>query len=290
MFIPPIFLILRNKLSKIYLSKSHTIISTINEIEKKSEKLVILGNGPSLKDSIEKYRDEVIQNDCIAVNSFCTTEYYDVIKPNSYLFADPAFFCNPENESDRLKQQIVSTIDALVNKTKWSLNLIIPSSAINSYFVSRLSVNTNIRCFYYNEKNLKNSFDNNSKFQLWDKNFIAPPAQNVLNCAVYMGIFKRYKEIYLLGADTSFIELLHVDQSDNRVYTIDSHFYGTKKVYLYWDVAETRPEKLHENLDTISLCLKYYWELEEYAKYAGVKVYNASEYSLIDAFERKKLN
>lgn len=45
---------------------------------------------------------------------------------------------------------------------------------------------------------------------------------------------------------------------------------------------------MDEELACQSKTFKNYSELNNYAKYAGVKVYNASEYSLIDAFERKK--
>ena len=99
----------------------------------------------------------------------------------------------------------------------------------------------------------------------------------------------RYKEIYLIGADTTWIELLHVDQNTNDVYTIDTHFYGKKKMPLYKDSAGKIPVKLHEELYFNLNALKLYWELKDYADYAGVRVYNASEYSLIDAFERRKL-
>ena len=81
---------------------------------------------------------------------------------------------------------------------------------------------------------------------------------------------------------------MHVDQETNELYTIDSHFYGEKKVVLYADNEGKVPQKLHDELNCISRALSAYWDLKGYADYAGVKVFNASKYSLIDAFERKK--
>lgn len=102
-----------------------------------------------------------------------------------------------------------------------------------------------------------------------------------------------YKETYLIGADTSFIQDIYVGQKDNVLYTVDTHFYKNKDVY----DCDFEPEKhgrkfgmdMEKFLDSVYKMFQSYKELRQYADWKMVKVYNASEYSLIDCFERKKL-
>ena len=86
---------------------------------------------------------------------------------------------------------------------------------------------------------------------------------------------------------------LHVDQETNIVYSIDTHFYSNDQLpvddYDKKNHRRTFGTKLHEEYFTAGIALRDYWAMREYADWKGVKVYNASEYSWIDAFERKKL-
>ncbi|MFT6246481.1 MAG: hypothetical protein ACJA0U_003477 [Salibacteraceae bacterium] len=51
-----------------------------------------------------------------------------------------------------------------------------------------------------------------------------------------------------------------------------------------------RPRMLHEIIHKFYLSFKGYWEIKDYAIKKNVKIYNSSENSMIDAFERKKLS
>jgi hypothetical protein len=118
------------------------------------------------------------------------------------------------------------------------------------------------------------------QFDLYNKNKISVPAQTVLNTAVYLAVFWRYKNIVLIGADTSWHEELQVDQETNILYFDDEHFYETK---------QSIPSKIHEQFFCLARVFENYCLLREYADYNSVSVFNASEKSWIDAFERKKL-
>ena len=289
---PPIIM---NGLRKLihYISKLHKKNpSTLDQIIKTKEKMLIIGNGPSLKQTLEHNIDKFKDFDCIVVNHFCETKYYSQIKPNFYILADPAFFGNIDTYAGWLKTKINSFINSLVVNTKWDVNLIIPSIAINSIFLSKISKSSYIHPFIYNNNNLVdyNESNKDEKFRLWDKNIIAPPAQNCLNTSIWLSILLKYKEIFIIGADSNWPQLLMVDQETNEVYMNDIHFYGQKKIPVYKDTEGRIPIKLHEELFCEVNAFKSYWELKEYADYIGIKVFNASEYSLIDAFERKKLD
>jgi hypothetical protein len=289
LIIPPIIIILRDKyLNLKKASESEAILSTLDNIKKTNDKLIVIGNGPSLNDSLKIQKNDILKFDSIVVNQFCRSDYYCELKPKYYLIADPAYFCTIDALSNRLKDVVCGFIEAIVSKTTWDINLIVPSYAEGSDFLKAMQENSFIHIYFYNTNNVVCPHSSQEKHEAWHKNLIAPPAQTCLNTCVWLGIYLRYKNVYLIGADTNWIEQLHVDQETNEVYTIDSHFYGDKKVTLYADDKGTIPQKLHDELNCISTALVQYWELKYYADYAGVKVYNASKYSLIDAYERKK--
>ena len=286
LFIPPIFSWAKNNILP-HKHQSNNSLSTIKLIKRHGDSLIVIGNGPSLTDSLRENQKQLMKYDCIVVNHFCETNYYETLKPHFYLIADPAFFGDIDNYSEWLKIKISKFINAFISKTQWEMNLIVPNYANGSRFIEMTKENAFIQVFYYNSKeDVVNHFD--SKYKMWDSNFLPPPAQTCLNTCVWLGIFLRYRKIYLIGADTTWIEQLHVDQETNEVYTIDSHFYGKKKVPLYADVEGKIPQKLHDELNCISRALSLYWDLKYYADYAGVQIFNASKYSLIDAYERVK--
>jgi len=287
LFIPPIVIFIRNKwLNFVYRKTSY--LSTIGKISSSRDSLIVIGNGPSLTDSIRRFKDEIMAKDSIAVNSFCISDYYTEIKPQYYLLVDPAYFGDIDTYPDSLKKVVLDFKRSMIDKTSWDINLIVPDMAKNSWLLSEVRENPSIHVYFFNMTNLVSVSSEKLKFKAWDNNLIAPPTQTCLNTCVWLGIFLRYKCIYLIGADTSWIEQLHVDQETNEVYTIDSHFYGKKKQLLYADVEGKVPKKLHEELNCISRALSLYWELKYYADYAGVKIFNLSKYSLIDAYERRK--
>ena len=284
LFIPPIILKIRDCFS----FTKNSFVSTIADIRKKDDILIVLGNGPSLNKSLKEYKDKISAHDNIVVNYFCESEYYGQLKPSYYLIADPVFFGEIDTFAEWQREKVRRLIDAIVVNTKWNINLIVPSIAIGSEFMARVKENTFIHTYFYNNVDTCKR-EENLKFVLWDKNLLSPPAMTCLNTCVWLGVFLRYREVYIIGADSNWVKLHEVDQETNVVYMNDAHFYGQKKVVSYRDSEGKIPIKMHEALFCVANAFKLYWDLREYAEYAKVKVYNASEYSLIDAFERKKL-
>jgi hypothetical protein len=96
----------------------------------------------------------------------------------------------------------------------------------------------------------------------------------------------------LVGADTSFPTSVYVGQKDNIVYTVDPHFYEND-IHLQMSEPERKGRPYGMTMEQyMDMCHMVFYEynlLGRYAQWKGVKVYNASEYSLIDCFERKKL-
>lgn len=285
LFIPPIIL----KIRQFFLNRKKDVsyLSTIQTMQKNSNILFVLGNGPSLNTTFTNGTDFLKEKDIICVNNFVTTDFFIKIKPSKYMIADPNNLIALDTLSDTLKNETVKVVNELQTKLNWHMDFILPDFAQTGYLYQTLRTNKFISFYFYNTKDV--SKKNYTYFQNLDENLIAPPAQTVLNTCLWLGIKLRYDEIYLLGADTSWIEQVRVDQTTNELYTIDRHFYGEVKRPLYSDVDGKIPRKLHEELEADARVLRNYWELEAYAQHAGITVYNASAYSLIDAFNRKKI-
>lgn len=286
MFIPPICLIVYRKMRCVGKGLQK---SPLPQIEHQSEKMVIIGNGPSLNDSVKKYKEEILKSDRIAVNFFASTDLYEEVKPNIYLFADPAYFNVPK----RLESSIEKLFFDIIEKTTWQMHMIIPFSAHDAKLLKTLNKNKNIKLdFYFNGYQ---NIGNLTKFEAWDKNLIVPPSQNVLNVALYLSLYWGYKETYLIGADSSFFEDLRIDQDTNELFSLDKHFYeGVKGAHDNKQIGTTTRKQvdgwtLHDLIFAYGKMFEGYYELNQYADYKGLHVYNASEYSWINVFKRKKL-
>jgi hypothetical protein len=290
LFIPPILLVFINLFKK--KEKENTSIplfySTINNHKKNADKIIILGNGPSLKKQLANSIDILKSNVCVCVNSFVLTEYYSIIKPRVYLLIDPSFFV--QCAVSEIEQEHISVFDNLFSKTTWDMDMVVCNRYKNNDRIIKLIKNPYINVLFINQDEYGTFTTKEEQFNLFNQNKIGVPAQTVINTAVYLGIFWRYKTVILIGADSSWHEELLLDQESNILYIKDEHFYGNKKRIIYIDPETKTPCKMHEQFSSLTNAFKMYWLLREYADYNSVSVINASEKSWIDAFERKKLN
>ena len=122
-------------------------------------------------------------------------------------------------------------------------------------------------------------------------NLASPHIQNVLVAALYLSINIGFKKIYLVGADHSWMQNVFVNKR-NVLLTSDEHFYdkeSTNAKPWYKDAAQTDTFKMHEIMLAMYKTFSGYYVLKEYAKLFNANIYNCSEISYIDAFERRKL-
>jgi hypothetical protein len=245
----------------------------------KSENCVILGNGPSLKDSMDNHKDFILQSDIFCVNLFAISDYYTQLKPNNYLLLDEAFI-NPNHE--RASQ----AIEHLVKDTTWKINVFIPYKFKKSaYFQDKFSKNQFIQPVYFNYV-IFGGFDW-LRFWIYKKDWGMPQCQNVLIASVFRCINLGYKKIYLLGADHTWHESIRLDEN-NEIIADDSHFYGNKTYQINQLVSQEESYMARQFL-SLHKAFKGYEVLARYAQYRGTKVLNASKRSYIDVFEKIKL-
>lgn len=263
--------------------------SPLEKPQDKTDKIILIGNGPSLNDTLKYYKEEILKYDRLVTNFFASSELYEQLKPTYYLFADPAFFFVPENQ----KLSIESLFQAIFEKTTWDITLVIPEGAKTAPTISRLTQNEHIHINYY-RTDIQDIGDM-PLYEAWDHNYLIPHFQNVLNVGVYLALFWEYPETYIVGADMSSLKDIRVDQETNELFSIDTHFYNNNKVYNDKKLFDSKRGRirsdwtLHDYIYAFGKMFEDFYILKQYADYKGLKVYNACEYSWINCFERRKL-
>ncbi len=255
----------------------------------KKSRLLILGNGPSLNRSIEKSLDKIQNYDLMCVNFFALYEYFETLRPQYYVLADPVFGA----EYNQLSDKLTNLINVFQNKTSWNMVLFMPENARKSVFAERLENISNIKIVFYNKLNIfftkhEYAFNKTLLFKLLAKDLISPPAINVLCVCEAIGIYYGYKQIFLIGADHSWHEEFKLDQKTNDLYISDTHFYSNQSDILLGQYSDD-VSNLGINFSFIAAAMNQHQFIKEYAQWKGVQIFNASEKSWIDVFERKEL-
>ena len=290
LFVPPCIYILASVIRSAVVYYQNRNLPKVRLNSKSGKSLCVIGNGPSLNQSLEQNLNEIKTMDCIAVNQFATTSYFSLLQPSAYLIADGAYFQEIDSLSSRLQKIVLSTIKCLNDVVNWEMSLYLPFHAYNSYFYREIKKNRNIKVEFYNcNAPIRYLIGSKLLYWMWNHNYIGHLAQTVLNTCLGLGIEMGYSTIYIIGADTSWHETYWMDQRTNELYSVDKHFYGEEKIKIFKDNKQCEPAKLHEELRNVTNALESYWILANYAKFNNVQIFNASSYSWIDAFKRKQL-
>ncbi|RYU97016.1 hypothetical protein [Emticicia agri] len=235
----------------------------------------VLGNGPSLKTSLQKDLAFIKKLELFAVNLFSVTPEYIELKPKNYLILDMSFLNPAHSCQDGLK--------AMANLTTWEMNLYVPYQMLKSaFFVSQFRANPNIRLIPYNYTIVTGY--RWLAYWFFRRGLGMPQCQNVLVATLFYAINMGFKEIYLFGADHSWHEMIKLDENNNMVVS-DSHFYQHKDI----DIAVKENSYMSQQLFSLHKAFYGYEVLGKYAKSLGIKIYNASAKSYIDVFEKVKV-
>lgn len=239
--------------------------------------LVILGNGPALKKNLEEDMEALTGGDTLAVNFFANSPEFFKVRPKYYVLADPHFF------DKALTDPNVSRLIGNLNAADFQMTLYIPSTA---RFQRTLFTNPNLAVGMF-------SFNAVEGFgwledAAFGKALGMPRPRNVLIPSIMLGIWLGYKEIYLLGADHSWLKTLSVNDC-NEVVSIQPHFYKEDEKEIKRVREEYVRHPLHEVLESMMIAFRSYHRIRRYADSRGVRILNATPGSMIDAFERASL-
>lgn len=239
--------------------------------EPRTEPLIILGNGPSLRQTIDNCGEALRRYPLMAVNFAANTPEFFELRPEYYVLADPHF----ANTSDPNVEKLMANL----RKVDWPMTILAADTL-------RLPQLPNIRTRHFAARGIEGA--------QWLRDFAIasrrgmPRPRNVMVCAIMCGIWLGYREIYITGADHSWTRTLSVNDS-NEVVSVQPHYYeepGSEKERV---TAVYRDVKLHEILDSFRIAFKAYHDIEDYARRHGIDIYNASPGSFIDAFRRRNL-
>lgn len=258
-------------------------------VELLKNKVLILGNGPSLAQTIEKYGNHLNNYSLVAVNNMAKSDLYEQLKPSFYVLNATTYFQEDDELSPMYIEMNKVLYEEVKRKTNWPMVLVVPVIARKSKkFLDLVSQMDNLEVFYFNQTPVEGLTAFNHFF--FKRNMGMPRPHNVLIPALMSFIYLKAKEIYICGADHTWLGEISVTDK-NDVLVNQKHFYDhdTSKPEKMEDFID-RPRRLHEVLEKFYLAFKGYWVIKDYARKKGTKIYNASEVSFIDAFERKSLN
>lgn len=262
---------------KVALSSRHSNIS-VSPAALKGEPMIIMGNGPSLRDVITDHSDALARSVTMAVNFAANAEEFTRLKPDYYLLADPHFF--EGKESDPNVTRLWNRLDAV---TEWEMTLYLPTGHTKK--TCGLS-NPRIKVENFNFTGAE-GFKWLEKW-LYSRGLAMPRPRNVLVPALMTAIAAGFKTIYLIGADHGWLTTLSVTD-DNEVVSIQPHFYSDNSEEKKRVASVYRGVRLHDVLLSMHLAFKSYHKVAEHASCNSRIIYNATPGSFIDAFPRHHL-
>ncbi|MCK5537376.1 MAG: hypothetical protein KAI79_11150 [Bacteroidales bacterium] len=251
----------------------------------KMQDIIILGNGPSLKENLENDINILKKIDTFAVNKFCLTPEFHLLKPKYYLLIDPAFYIK-NNTSLKFLDLQKNILASFIKVIDWDMTLFIPiRTDMKDSWDNLISHNKHISISYVNS-NAATGFKSIT-FALYKYNLAMPVTQNVLVGAIFLSLNMGYKKIYLLGAEHSWSADLRVN-NENKLCIRNKHYYGEEDTLFYKGLEQKETWKMHEVLSAWSKTFKSYFLLQDYAKQVNANIYNLTTDSYIDAFPKVK--
>lgn len=241
---------------------------------KTSQSCTILANGPSLKVALEEQKVRLDGNDVFVMNMFVQSPEFWTIKPRFYFLVDGVFF-TPKTERHN---QLIQTLKEAFNKVDWEMHLCISSGCVNGGLIKELH-NDHIKVLRWNTTTFE-GFRWLRHF-MFRHDFAMPRCQTVANFALVSAVNMKYDNIYLYGADHGWTKDLRVDD-DNIVCYGDRHVYNTSltEIKLNNNIADLLRQYAH--------MFESHWIINDYAKASGVKIWNCTEGSFVDAYSRLK--
>lgn len=239
--------------------------------------LIVMGNGPSLRDAIDNHRDELESHDLLSVNFAPLTQDFFSLKPKMHLLADGLFF---QTE----KQGNVEEMWSALRRVDWNMMLYVPVKQRKSKDLMDLPESVEVKYFNLTPAS---GWKWLMKF-LYGRGLAMPRPRNVLVPSLMTAIREGYSRILLTGADHSWSKTLWVTDN-NRVVSVQPHFYRDNEKErdrvesLYKDIH------LHQIYESFSIAFRSYFAVKDYADSRGVEILNATPGSFIDAFPRTQL-
>lgn len=246
--------------------------------ESRTRPLVVLGNGPSLRKTLEEKPAWLEDADRLAVNFAANTDMFFSLQPEFYVLADPHFFHGEEKDAN------VGRLWGNLMKCGWPMTLYVPVGERRAV-LERVSANKNITVKSFNLTPAEGWRP--VAHSLYDAGLAMPRPRNVMIPAIMTGMREGYREILLAGADHTWLQTLFVDD-ENHLVSVQPHFYADNEKEKERVRSEYEGYHLHDILGSMTVAFRSYHQIAAYARRKGVTVINATPGSYIDAFPRKR--
>ena len=234
-------------------------------------RLLIMGNGPSLRSEIDNHLSELASSTTMAVNFAANAPEFMELRPRYYLLADPHFFSAGNDANvDRLRSRL--------REVTWPMTLFTPRGT------SIPGLPENVTAEHFNMVGAS-GFRRLVRW-LYGRRLAMARPRNVLIPALMIGVWLGFREIYILGADHSWLRSLDVTD-DNVVVSVQPHFYKDNSEEHTRVRAAYAGLRLHDVLGSMTVAFRSYWRIAGYACARGIEIINATPGSMIDAFPRE---
>ncbi len=240
--------------------------------------VIVMGNGPSLRDAIENDRDALMRFPRLAVNLSALTPDFRDLRPEYYILADIAFFAKEKSGKVPQLWEALGSVD-------WPMTLFLPAEARKMEEVRRLPENVTVK--YYNLTPAE-GFDC-IMHPLYDSGLAMPRPRNVLIPSIMNLMREGFDRIVLIGADHNWSRTLWVTDR-NRVVSVQPHFYKDDDAELRRAEEIFKNVRIHEVYENYAIAFRSYFNVKRYAEKRGVEILNATPGSFIDAFPRIALS
>jgi hypothetical protein len=249
------------------------------------KKTILLANGPSLKDDIDKVIEESKTSEVYVLNFFAATEYFTKIKPEYYVLTDRLYWSQTANDDFKKDNE---NLFICLDRVDWKMNLVCPESGYK-WISERLASNKNIRIIKVHSVNIEFKFESINLFAL-NQNLVTPHLINGLVLVLWHAIIQKTPKIEIYGADFSLFKEYYVNQESNEVYNSMTHFYkNTKAQKIVAQKYPNEPKKmLHTKLLQTWSSFYQMYLLSKLGKIRNIKIINCSSNSYLDCFERQK--
>lgn len=238
--------------------------------------IIIMGNGPSLRQTIDRRGEWLRAHDLLAVNFAANTPDFRDLRPGYYVLADGHFFsgCQSDPNVRRLWEALASV--------GWKMTLWVPVR-FGAEAKGLLKANGNVEVKVFNLIPVEGYAG--LCHRLIDAGLGMPRPRNVMVPSIITAIREGYRKVYLCGADHTWTHTLSVDD-ENFVVSVQPHFYKDNSDEYKRVRSAYAGLHLHDVLGSMTVAFRSYWHIADYARSRGVEIINATPGSMIDAFPR----
>lgn len=240
--------------------------------------LIIMGNGPSLRQTLDTRMPLLKSRETMAVNFAANAPEFRELAPDHYILADPHFFDGTESDPN------VRRLWEHLRGVEKPMTLHVPAGRLAQ--AKKLAIGSLLKLSTFNLTPLEG---HGALCRLLMRRGLGMPRpRNVLIAAIMVALNMGYGRLYLVGADHSWSRTLSVDDK-NRVLSVQPHFYSDNPAELDRVAAEYAGYHLHDILGSLTVAFRSYFAIKDYAASRGQEILNATPGSMIDAFERQPL-